>query len=167
MLFSELLTFFKKIAIWRFLYCIFMKLTFSFLTLYYHVQNSIIINAIIEKKNLLVFMKINTLREWLEQHVNLNFWPVVYIYICAYFTVEIREIREIRVGSNAKDFEKLSEDARRKENSKCFLIYYGSEFRLRTIAVIGERLNQSFSRNEKFIKIHCPLRSFKYNFVYF
>ena len=50
-----------------------MKLTFSFLTLYYHVQNSIIINAIIEKKNLLVFMKINTLREWLEQHVNLNF----------------------------------------------------------------------------------------------
>ncbi|XP_033208477.1 1-phosphatidylinositol 4,5-bisphosphate phosphodiesterase gamma-1 isoform X2 [Belonocnema kinseyi] len=52
-------------------------------------------------------------------------------------TVEIRDIKEIRVGSNAKDFEKLSEDARRKENLKCLNIYYGSEFRLKTLAIMA------------------------------
>lgn len=58
------------------------------------------------------------------------------------FTVEIREIKEIRVGSNTKDFEKLSEDTRRKENLKCFSIYYGSEFRLKTLSLMGKWLNK-------------------------
>ncbi|XP_051158448.1 1-phosphatidylinositol 4,5-bisphosphate phosphodiesterase gamma-1 isoform X2 [Leptopilina boulardi] len=52
-------------------------------------------------------------------------------------TVEIREIKEIRVGSNTKDFEKLSEDTKRKENLKCFSIYYGSEFRLKTLSLMA------------------------------
>ncbi|XP_015591333.1 1-phosphatidylinositol 4,5-bisphosphate phosphodiesterase gamma-1 isoform X2 [Cephus cinctus] len=49
--------------------------------------------------------------------------------------VEIREVKEIRVGKNSKDFEKWPEDAKRTENLRCFVVYYGSEFRLKTLSI--------------------------------
>nr|XP_033323937.1 1-phosphatidylinositol 4,5-bisphosphate phosphodiesterase gamma-1 isoform X2 [Megalopta genalis] len=50
-------------------------------------------------------------------------------------SVEIREIKEIKVGKHSKDFEKWPEDAKRTENLKCFVVYYGSEFRLKTLSI--------------------------------
>ncbi|XP_066587493.1 1-phosphatidylinositol 4,5-bisphosphate phosphodiesterase gamma-1 isoform X2 [Prorops nasuta] len=50
-------------------------------------------------------------------------------------SVEIREVKEIRVGKHSKDFEKWPEDAKRIENLRCFVVYYGSEFRLKTLSV--------------------------------
>ncbi|XP_053996256.1 1-phosphatidylinositol 4,5-bisphosphate phosphodiesterase gamma-1 isoform X1 [Hylaeus anthracinus] len=50
-------------------------------------------------------------------------------------SVEIREIKEIKVGKHSKDFEKWPEDAKRIENLRCFVIYYGSEFRLKTLSI--------------------------------
>lgn len=52
--------------------------------------------------------------------------------------VEIREIKEIKVGKHSKDFEKWPEDAKRIENLRCFVVYYGSEFRLKTLSISGK-----------------------------
>lgn len=54
------------------------------------------------------------------------------------FTVEIREVKEIRIGKQSKDFEKWPEDAKRIENLRCFVVYYGSEFRLKILSVSGK-----------------------------
>lgn len=52
--------------------------------------------------------------------------------------MEIREIKEVRIGKQSKDFEKWPEDAKRIENLRCFVIYYGSEFRLKTLSISGK-----------------------------
>lgn len=49
--------------------------------------------------------------------------------------VDWAEIKEIRLGKNSKDFEKWPDDARKIENSKCFVVFYGSEFKLRVLSV--------------------------------
>jgi len=52
--------------------------------------------------------------------------------------VEIREVKEVRIGKQSKDFEKWPEDAKRIENLRCFVVYYGSEFRLKTLSISGK-----------------------------
>lgn len=52
-------------------------------------------------------------------------------------TVDIREIKEIRLGKNSRDFERYPEDARKLDFSMCFIILYGMDFRLRTLSVAG------------------------------
>lgn len=54
------------------------------------------------------------------------------------FAVEIREIKEVKVGKHSKDFEKWPEDAKRMENLRCFVVYYGSEFKLKTLSISGK-----------------------------
>ncbi|XP_046996756.1 1-phosphatidylinositol 4,5-bisphosphate phosphodiesterase gamma-1 [Schistocerca americana] len=49
--------------------------------------------------------------------------------------VDLREVKEVRIGKNSKDFEKWPEEAKRMENLKCFVIYYGLEFRLKTLSI--------------------------------
>ncbi|XP_050360747.1 1-phosphatidylinositol 4,5-bisphosphate phosphodiesterase gamma-1 isoform X1 [Nymphalis io] len=46
-------------------------------------------------------------------------------------SIDIRDIKEVRIGKASKDFEKWPEETKRLENSKCFTIYYGTEFKLR------------------------------------
>jgi phosphatidylinositol phospholipase C gamma-1 len=50
-------------------------------------------------------------------------------------TVDIREIKLIRPGKSSKDFEKWADDAKRYDAGKCFVIFFGSEFRLRTLSI--------------------------------
>lgn len=61
-----------------------------------------------------------------------------HIYFRYLFTVEIREVKEVRIGKQSKDFEKWPEDAKRIENLRCFVVYYGSEFRLKTLSISGK-----------------------------
>nr|CAD7429247.1 unnamed protein product [Timema monikensis] len=49
--------------------------------------------------------------------------------------VDLREIKEIRMGKNSKDFEKWPEEAKRMENMRCFVVFYGLEFRLKTLSI--------------------------------
>lgn len=49
--------------------------------------------------------------------------------------VDIREIKLIRQGKNSKDFDKWPDDAKRQDQAKCFVIFYGQEFRLRTLSI--------------------------------
>uniref|UniRef100_A0A8C3XZW0 1-phosphatidylinositol 4,5-bisphosphate phosphodiesterase gamma n=1 Tax=Catharus ustulatus TaxID=91951 RepID=A0A8C3XZW0_CATUS len=55
--------------------------------------------------------------------------------------IDIREIKEIRLGKNSRDFERYPEDARKLDFTMCFIILYGMDFRLRTLSVAGEDIN--------------------------
>ena len=59
------------------------------------------------------------------------------IVFVLYFSVDLREVKEIRVGKNSKDFEKWPDDSKRMENMKCFVVFYGLEFRLKTLSIAG------------------------------
>ncbi|XP_049635090.1 1-phosphatidylinositol 4,5-bisphosphate phosphodiesterase gamma-1 isoform X2 [Suncus etruscus] len=50
--------------------------------------------------------------------------------------VDIREIKEIRPGKTSRDFDRYQEDpAFRPDQSHCFVILYGMEFRLKTLSL--------------------------------
>ncbi|TNN59903.1 1-phosphatidylinositol 4,5-bisphosphate phosphodiesterase gamma-1 [Liparis tanakae] len=49
--------------------------------------------------------------------------------------VDIREIRELRLGKGSRDFERYPEDARKLDPAHCFIVLYGLEFRLKTLSV--------------------------------
>lgn len=53
------------------------------------------------------------------------------------FAVELREVKEIRFGKNSKDFEKWKDDSTKVDHQKCFVILYGSEFKLKTFSVVA------------------------------
>lgn len=52
-------------------------------------------------------------------------------------SIDLREIKEIRAGKCSKDFEKWPEDAKKVDNMRCFVVYYGSEFKLRMLSITG------------------------------
>lgn len=52
--------------------------------------------------------------------------------------VDIREIKEVRFGKQSKDFEKWPEEAKKMEHLRCFVVYYGSEFKLRALSIAGK-----------------------------
>lgn len=52
--------------------------------------------------------------------------------------VDIREIRELRLGKGSRDFERYPEEARKLDSAHCFIVLYGLEFRLRTLSVAGQ-----------------------------
>lgn len=51
--------------------------------------------------------------------------------------VELREIKEVRLGKNSKEFEKWGDDSKAIDPLKCFIVYYGNEFKLRSLSVVG------------------------------
>lgn len=59
------------------------------------------------------------------------------LIILTLFSVEMREVHEIRVGKNYKDFERWPEEAKRIENLRCFVVFYGSEFKLKSLSIAG------------------------------
>lgn len=51
-------------------------------------------------------------------------------------SVDIHEIKEVRVGTDSKDFD-MQQVELEKIDKFCFAIYYGSEFNLKTLSVTG------------------------------
>lgn len=51
--------------------------------------------------------------------------------------VELREVKEIRWGKSSKDFEKWPEESKKMEMKKCFVVFYGTEFKLRSLSVVA------------------------------
>lgn len=51
--------------------------------------------------------------------------------------LDIRDVKEVRTGKSSKDFERWPEETKRLESSKCFTIYYGTEFKLRCASFVG------------------------------
>lgn len=58
------------------------------------------------------------------------------IFCC--FSVNLREVREVRDGKNSKDFDRWPEEARKYDPSVCFVILYGNDFKLKTLSVAGK-----------------------------
>lgn len=44
----------------------------------------------------------------------------------------------MRVGKISKEFEKWSEESKCVDFTKCFVVYYGNEFKLRSLSVVGK-----------------------------
>lgn len=58
-----------------------------------------------------------------------------FFFFCS---VDIREIKEIRPGQKSRDFERYLEDsAARLDQAHCFVILYGTEFRLKSLSLAG------------------------------
>ena len=50
--------------------------------------------------------------------------------------VDIRDIKMVREGTDSKDFERQPLELR-KIDQFCFVVYFGNEFRLKTLSVAG------------------------------
>ena len=55
--------------------------------------------------------------------------------------VDIREIQEIREGINSKDFERSPGELEKIDQQCCFIVYYGMEFKLKSLSVAGTEMN--------------------------
>lgn len=52
--------------------------------------------------------------------------------------VDMREIKEIRPGKSSKDFDRWPDESKKYDFAKCFVIYYGMEFRLKVLSIAGK-----------------------------
>ena len=59
------------------------------------------------------------------------------INVLVLLIVDLRDVREIRRNKNSKDFEKWPEEARKVDTSVCFVVFYGKDFRLKTLSLAG------------------------------
>ena len=66
--------------------------------------------------------------------------PVLVIcsFILLLVAVFIREIKEVRRGLGSKDFDRNPETARRLDPNCCLAIFYGNEFKLKTLSLVGK-----------------------------
>ena len=55
----------------------------------------------------------------------------------------MREVREIRFGRSVKEFDKYPEEIGSHDAPLCMALMYGSEFRLKTLALAGNRFQHS------------------------
>lgn len=70
--------------------------------------------------------------------------------------LQLRSVKEIRPGKNSKDFERWPEEAKDIDNLRCFVIFYGSEFKLRALSIAG----MIFILFITYFKIFCYCLSF-------
>ncbi|XP_041375905.1 1-phosphatidylinositol 4,5-bisphosphate phosphodiesterase gamma-1-like isoform X2 [Gigantopelta aegis] len=56
--------------------------------------------------------------------------------------VTLREVKEIRSGKNSRDFEKWPEESRKVESKLCFTVFYGSDFKLKTLSVVANSVDE-------------------------
>lgn len=54
--------------------------------------------------------------------------------------LELREVKEIRPGKNSKDFDRWPDDAKQFDQMRCLVLFYGSEFKLRTLSIAGKQI---------------------------
>ncbi|XP_048731959.1 1-phosphatidylinositol 4,5-bisphosphate phosphodiesterase gamma-1-like isoform X4 [Ostrea edulis] len=57
-------------------------------------------------------------------------------------TLNLREVREVRDGRNSRDFDRWPEEARRYDPSLCFVIFYGNDFKLKTLSVVATNADE-------------------------
>ncbi|XP_078066756.1 1-phosphatidylinositol 4,5-bisphosphate phosphodiesterase gamma-2 isoform X3 [Mustelus asterias] len=69
--------------------------------------------------------------------------------------VDLQEIKEIRLGKNAKDFEQISKDQRDKySDDVCFTVFYGTEFVLNNLSLAANSKDEA-SKWLKGLEILC------------
>lgn len=53
--------------------------------------------------------------------------------------VDIREIKEIRSGLKSRDFDRHDDPSTKPDQAYCFVILYGTEFRLKSLSLSGKQ----------------------------
>lgn len=61
--------------------------------------------------------------------------------------LDLGEVHEVRIGKHSKDFEKWCEESRTIEFTKCFVVFYGSEFKLRSLSVVGKYIHKIYTHS--------------------
>lgn len=54
----------------------------------------------------------------------------------------LREVKEIRPGKNSRDFDKWPEESKKADPRICFIIFYGSDFKLKTLSVVANNKDE-------------------------
>lgn len=57
--------------------------------------------------------------------------------------IDVRLIREVRIGKTGKLFDKWQDEAKKFDSRQCFLILFGSTFRLKSVSCCGTRFTLS------------------------
>lgn len=55
-------------------------------------------------------------------------------------SVDLREVKEVRPGRNSRDFERWPDDARKFDENRCYVVFYGQDFCLKTLSIGGKQL---------------------------
>lgn len=61
-------------------------------------------------------------------------WNILHIQL---ILVNLRHIKEVRDGRNSKEFDKNCGDLKIDKPTKCFVILYGNDFKLKTLSIEG------------------------------
>lgn len=51
--------------------------------------------------------------------------------------MNLRHVKEIREGRHSKEFDKYCGDSKTNKATKCFVILYGNDFKLKTLSIEG------------------------------
>jgi hypothetical protein len=62
--------------------------------------------------------------------------------------VDLKDAKEVRCGRNSKEFDRWPDELKKFEATKCFVIFYGNEFKLKTLSVVGMFINDIFMNFE-------------------
>ncbi|KAK7114898.1 hypothetical protein V1264_000879 [Littorina saxatilis] len=54
----------------------------------------------------------------------------------------LREVKEVRAGKNSRDFDKWPEDGKKADARVCFIVFYGSDFKLKTLSVVANNKDE-------------------------
>jgi hypothetical protein len=53
--------------------------------------------------------------------------------------VDLKDVKEVRYGNNSKEFDRYPDEFKKFDASKCFVIFYGNDFKLKTLSVVGKQ----------------------------
>ncbi|GIY17349.1 1-phosphatidylinositol 4,5-bisphosphate phosphodiesterase gamma-1 [Caerostris darwini] len=53
--------------------------------------------------------------------------------------VDLREVKEVRMGKNSKAFERWPDETRKYQNNECFHILYGNSFTLKSVSCVAKK----------------------------
>lgn len=83
---------------------------------------------------------------------NIRVQDVTVLFVWFFCSVDIREIKEIRPGQKSRDFERYLEDsAARLDQAHCFVILYGTEFRLKSLSLAGTHSILQMASNYQYL----------------
>ena len=61
----------------------------------------------------------------------------IFTSVMLLFTASLLEVKMVKRGKKSKDFEDWTEDSENKDSTKCFVLFYSSEFKYKTLSIAG------------------------------
>ncbi|XP_025416925.1 1-phosphatidylinositol 4,5-bisphosphate phosphodiesterase gamma-1 isoform X2 [Sipha flava] len=52
-------------------------------------------------------------------------------------SLDLKDVKEVRYGNNSKEFDRYPDEFKKFDASKCFVIFYGNDFKLKTLSVVA------------------------------